>query len=126
MVNLVRCQTFYQGCPKELYLDHYFSCVTSMICQMTLPLELSYMLMMYHVLLCSYTSKHYSRLPEFAGRLVQWADRWQMNFNITKCEMIRITNRIHPVYYTYRMKDHCLNKVSHTNINTWGCSLTRG
>ena len=34
-----------------------------------------------------------------------------MNFNLTKCEMIRITNRIN---YTYKMKDHCLNEVSHT------------
>ena len=35
--------------------------------------------------------------------------------NFTKCEMIRIMNRINPVYYTYRIKkDHCLNEVSHT------------
>jgi len=27
--------------------------------------------------------------------------------------MIRITNRINPVYYTYKMKDRYLNEVSH-------------
>ena len=53
-------------------------------------------------------------LQEDLDRLVQWADTWQMNFNITKCEMIRITNRIYPVCYTYKMKDHCLNEVFHT------------
>ena len=53
-------------------------------------------------------------LQEDLDRLVQWADTWQMNFNLTKCEMIRITNRIYPVCYTYKMKDHCLNEVSHT------------
>ena len=37
-------------------------------------------------------------------RLVQWADRWQMNFNLPKCEMIRITNRINLVFYTYKLK----------------------
>ena len=47
-------------------------------------------------------------------RLVQWADKWQMSFNLTKCEMIRITNRRNPVYYTYKIKDHCLNEVLHT------------
>ena len=34
-------------------------------------------------------------------RLVQWAYRWQMNFNLTKCEMIRITNRINPPRLLY-------------------------
>jgi len=52
-------------------------------------------------------------LQEDLDRLMQWVDRWQMNFNSTKCETIRITNRINPVYYTYKMKDHCLNEVSH-------------
>ena len=53
-------------------------------------------------------------LQEDLDRLVQWAETWQMNFNLTKCEMIRITNKIYPVCYAYKMKDHCLNEVSHT------------
>ena len=80
---------------------------------MALPLELSYMLMMYYYTPVN-TIVDCQSLQEDLDRLVQWADRWQMNFNFTKCEMIRITNRINPVYYTYRMKDHCLNEVSHT------------
>ena len=28
--------------------------------------------------------------------------------------MIKITNRINPVCFTYQMKEHCLNEVSHT------------
>ena len=53
-------------------------------------------------------------LQDDLNRLVQWADRWQMNFNFAKCEMIRITNRINPVCFTYQMKEHCLDEVSHT------------
>ena len=34
-------------------------------------------------------------LQEDLDRLVQWAKTWQMNFNLTKCEMIQITNRIY-------------------------------
>ena len=48
------------------------------------------------------------------NRLVRWADRWQMSFNFANCEMIKITNRINPVCFTYQMKEHCLNEVSHT------------
>ena len=40
-------------------------------------------------------------LQKHLERLVQWADRWQMNFNLPKCEMIRITNRINLVFYIY-------------------------
>ena len=50
-------------------------------------------------------------LQDDLNRLVQWADRWQMSFNFAKCG---ITNRINPVCFTYQMKEHCLNEVSHT------------
>ena len=46
------------------------------------------------------TTTDCQNLQKDLKRLVQWADRWQMNFNFTKCEMIRITNRINAVYYT--------------------------
>ena len=60
------------------------------------------------------TTTDCQNLQKDLERLAQWADRWQMNFNLTKCEMIRITNRTNPVYYTYKIKDHCLNEVPHT------------
>ena len=52
-------------------------------------------------------------LQERLDRLAQWADKWKMSFNPTKCEMMRTTNRIHPLCFSYKLKNHYLNKMSH-------------
>ena len=84
-----------------------------------LPLELNDDVLLYSPV---NTVVDCQNLQEDLDRLVQWADRWPMNF---KCESQKLIVYINLVHYTYKMKDHCLNEVSQTN-KYLGVSLSRG
>ena len=40
-------------------------------------------------------------LQEDLAAVTSWSDRWQLNLNPAKCEALAITNKRHPVNYTY-------------------------
>ena len=42
-------------------------------------------------------------------RLQQWEKDWQMSFNPSKCEVIRITTKRNPIKATYQIHDHDLS-----------------
>ena len=46
--------------------------------------------------------------------LSQWADVWQMSFNPSKAEFLRITNKINYVQSSYYLSNTLIPSVSHT------------
>ena len=98
---VVKC--FIRGTPRNVLAPLLFLCYIN-----DLPNNVTSRVRLYAdaVLLYSPVSTitDCQNLQKDLERLVQWADRWQMNFNLPKCEMIRITNRINLVFYTYKLK----------------------
>ena len=43
----------------------------------------------------------------------QWADKWLMQFNPSKCLVMRITRKCKPVIFNYKLMGHTLDSVSH-------------
>ena len=43
--------------------------------------------------------------------LQEWCNEWLMEFHPEKCELLRITNKRNPINFTYRIKNHNLDKV---------------
>lgn len=48
-------------------------------------------------------------LQQDLDNLSDWADLWQLNFNITKCYHLGITNKTVPLSYNYLMNDHAIS-----------------
>ena len=53
-------------------------------------------------------------LQENLDALAQWARIWQMEFNPSKCEFLRITNKKNPIVFNYRIEAAPIVQVSHT------------
>ena len=45
-------------------------------------------------------------------QLEKWSDKWQMQFNISKCVHLPITNKTKPRYHQYSLFGHPLSKVA--------------
>ena len=43
----------------------------------------------------------------------KWADKWQMRFNVSKCNILRVYRISKPIIYNYTMNNECLNSVQH-------------
>ena len=44
-------------------------------------------------------------LQQGLNTLVNWAEKWQMKFNIAKCKIMQMTNRHNKLPFTYTMYD---------------------
>ena len=53
-------------------------------------------------------------LQEDLDALAQWARIWQMEFNPSKCEFLRITNKKNPNVFNYCIKTVPIAQVAHT------------
>lgn len=53
------------------------------------------------------------RLQNDMNTLVNWADRWQMSFNTSKCHLLRITRKQSPILRSYKMGTDVLSDVKH-------------
>jgi hypothetical protein len=51
-------------------------------------------------------------LQDDLNKVFQWADKWQMSFNATKCEALTITRKIKPHNNTYQVNGHSIVKSS--------------
>ena len=47
-------------------------------------------------------------------QLVEWSERWQMDFNPTKCNTLKLTKKKSPINRDYTMKGHTLENVNHS------------
>ena len=112
MANLVDHQMSYQVCHRRPYVLGPFLYINDLCNNVASKVKLYADDVLLHSSINTLTDCQ--NLQKDLDRLVQWADRWQMSFNFTKCEMIRLTKRINPVHFTYKMKDNCLNEVSCT------------
>ena len=45
--------------------------------------------------------------------LQAWAEKWQMEFNPSKCLHLTISNKRQPLSHCYYISNHLINKVSH-------------
>ena len=45
--------------------------------------------------------------------LQKWTENWQMNFNFTKCDFLRITKRKCPIMASYTIGEYLIQEVSH-------------
>ena len=50
-----------------------------------------------------------NRLQEDLNKLSEWADTWQLKFNISKCTVIRCTRSLSPLTYDYTLHSHILD-----------------
>ncbi len=53
-------------------------------------------------------------LQEDLDNLNNWANKWQLNFNFSKCYHLGITNKRDPETYSYMMNNQIINRVSST------------
>ena len=52
-------------------------------------------------------------LQKDLGILDQWAEDWQMSFNLSKCELIRISNKRYPLRHCYYIREEPITPVHH-------------
>ena len=45
--------------------------------------------------------------------LEQWANRWRIVFNPSKCEYLKITNKLHSISTQYHIQKHTIKEVTH-------------
>ena len=45
------------------------------------------------------------------NKLSEWATKWQMNFNIAKCHLLRITQKRKPSHFTYTITNQPISQV---------------
>ena len=45
--------------------------------------------------------------------LTDWATKWQMSFNTSKCSILRITTKTNPLIHNYNMQNDYLDSVKH-------------
>ena len=50
-----------------------------------------------------------NRLQEDLNKLSEWADTWQLKFNISKCTVIRCTRSLSPLTYDYTLHSRILD-----------------
>ena len=50
-----------------------------------------------------------NRLQEDLNKLSEWADTWQLKFNISKCTVIRCMRSLSPLTYDYTLHSHILD-----------------
>ena len=53
-------------------------------------------------------------LQQDLASLCEWAETWQLNFNITKCYHFGITNKVVPISYNCHMNDIVIAKSAST------------
>ena len=41
----------------------------------------------------------------------KWAESWQMTFNLSKCELVRVTNKKHPLEHSYYLQGEQIKSV---------------
>ena len=49
-----------------------------------------------------------NRLQEDLNRLSEWANTWQLKFNVNKCTVIRCTRSLTPLIHDYILNHHTL------------------
>ena len=52
-------------------------------------------------------------LQQDLNSMMDWAKKWQMQFNATKCYHLRITNKKKPTATQYTMSNHLMERVEH-------------
>ena len=57
------------------------------------------------------TPKDHGILQTDLNKLSEWATKWQMNFNIAKCHLLRITQKRKPSHFTYTITNQQISQV---------------
>ena len=57
------------------------------------------------------TPKDHDILQTDLNKLFEWATKWQMNFNIAKCDLLRITQKQKPNHFTYAITNQPISQV---------------
>ena len=55
------------------------------------------------------------RLQSDLITLEQWASKWNMVFNPTKCEFLRVTNKTNPILMQYIIQGQVIEEVTSEN-----------
>jgi len=48
------------------------------------------------------------QLQHDLDQLQEWADKWQLKFNVTKCTIMRFTRSLSPIIFNYKLGSHSL------------------
>jgi hypothetical protein len=62
-------------------------------------------------------------LQEDLNKVFKWADKWQMSFNASKCQALRITNKTKPMEHTYIVDGQHIDQTS--NHKYLGVTITK-
>ena len=57
------------------------------------------------------TPNDHQALQNDLTKLALWSANWQMPFNLTKCELLTVTNSPHPSAYHYKLNDYTIQRV---------------
>jgi len=56
-------------------------------------------------------------LQQDLDKLTEWAHTWLMEFNIKKCEHLRITNKRNPIIHNYHLENSIISEVPYTKMS---------
>ena len=75
-----------------------------------------------HILYRRITSSHdHDLLQKDLDSLQRWEDKWLMEFNLTKCQVVKITNKRNPLPTSYNIRGHTLevaNSAKYLGVET--------
>ena len=55
----------------------------------------------------------YKMLQKDLDIINKWADNWQMTLNLSKCKLVRVTNKKHPLKHCYYLRAEQIKSVPH-------------
>ena len=88
-----------------LYINNFLTCVNNKV-----------KLYADDVLLYSYIRSEHDciALQQDLDNLTEWAHTWLMEFNIKRCEHLRITNKRNPIIHNYHLENSIISEAPHT------------
>ena len=54
-----------------------------------------------------------NQLQEDLNTVFAWADKWQISFNASKCQLLTITRKTKPKLHFYTVSDQAIERTSH-------------
>ena len=65
------------------------------------------------LLIEQYTIADHEMLQKDLDIINKWAESWQMTFNLSKCELVQVTNKKHPLEHSYYLQGEQIKSVPH-------------
>ena len=69
-------------------------------------------------MLAIYSESNCTALQDDHNKLIEWAHIWLIEFNVNKCEHLRITDKQCPIIYSYILENFAVTEVPHSTLES--------